>query len=220
MVCLIQVLCYAMTTCFELYIKTCYHITFSASQAFAWWSWGYGCYWFLFHECLLFTSHHTGQTPLEVFQGKSVRWSPARKIWQHSEESCATVWWGGHGVFVPPTHTLVIDSTHSWAGCAFLWRMVSWSIIMYYLVPLPAQCLIVHGKCSADVCAIEVMCLFNVLSITLWVLWSQGLCVTCLCVLSSTQSLAYNASLLCSHRIPIHLSKIVQIPPSLRWALF
>lgn len=84
MVCLILVLCYAMTTCFELYIKTCYHITFSASQAFAWWSWGYGCYWFLFHECLLFTSHHTGQTPLEVFQGVSQM--------EPSSENMATFW--------------------------------------------------------------------------------------------------------------------------------
>lgn len=120
-----------------------------------------------------------------------------------------------------PQHTtLVINSTHSWAGYAFLWRMVRWSIIMYYLVPLLAQCLIVHGRCSADVCGIEVTYLFNVFSITLWVLWSQGLCGTCLCVPSSTHYLAYNASLFCSHRIPIHLSKIVQIPPSLRWALF
>lgn len=183
MVCLIHILCYAMTSCFELYIKTCYHITFTVSQAFAWWNWGYGCYWFIFCEYLLFIETLLiRQTPLGIFQRKSVRQSvPQRK---HSNILKTVVPFGEKGIecLSPQPTSLVIDSVHIWAVYVLVWRIVTQLIIMYCLVQLPAWCLIACDWCSANVCSVEVICLLNVFSIRLWVLWSRGLCVPCLCV--------------------------------------
>lgn len=66
-------------------IKTCYHTTFSASQAFVWGSWGYGWYWFISRKHLLLIRHHS----VRLLSRSSVISKPDQDLFRHK---MATFW--------------------------------------------------------------------------------------------------------------------------------